>query len=117
MTSPRVCLDRRFPLFLGSANGITVIELVDIDSAGDISVGGKSTDQYLFNNQPSAIFIGFIKSKTFTYRWVSQILGIQANERVKGLRMYTQGIVSIIGYDRLRILMFGKTDGAIVWQQ
>jgi hypothetical protein len=34
------CFQRRFPAFLGSSNGITKIEALEVDPNGKIAVGG-----------------------------------------------------------------------------
>jgi hypothetical protein len=51
------CNERRYPIFLGSNAGTTIITIFEFDSFGNIGFGGKSTDTSLVSTSNYA-FVG-----------------------------------------------------------
>ena len=69
--SPHVCSERRFPSFLGSAAGITKIQVMEIDITDRIAVAGTSTDTS-FVSISNNLFVGIYGFKSFNFTWVTE---------------------------------------------
>ena len=75
---PRPCLTRRFPQFLGSTAGLTTFNTIEIDSLGNIGVGGSSTDLTLVSTAGN-LLIGLFEKSGYNYTWMHQITPPAAN--------------------------------------
>lgn len=68
---PHLCMDRRFPVYLGSTAGQTQIQAFEIDLHGNIGVGGVSADLSLVTSS-GAMFAGMLNYTGFNFTWVTQ---------------------------------------------
>ncbi len=73
--APRECMKRRFPIFLGSSSGQTSINTIEIDTLGNIGLGGISTDTSIVSSS-GALFAGILEKTGYNFTWVNEITGI-----------------------------------------
>jgi hypothetical protein len=71
-TTPRLCLQKRFPVFLGTGSGITKITTFETSSIGTFGVGGTSTDATLVLTANN-LFVGILESSGFNVTWMKEL--------------------------------------------
>ncbi len=57
---------------IGSDSGDTTIERIQLDTANNMAIGGKSTDSNFINTASSSLmqsFAALLENPTFDYKW------------------------------------------------
>jgi hypothetical protein len=65
-------MSRRFPKMIGADSGDTTIERIQLDSLGNMAIGGKSTDSNFISTATVAneqSFAALLLNPTFDYLW------------------------------------------------
>jgi hypothetical protein len=65
-------MSRRFPKMIGADSGDTTIERIELDSHGNMAIGGKSRDFNFISTASSAYmqsFAALLVNSTFDYLW------------------------------------------------
>lgn len=68
---PRECMQRRFPIIMGSNAGNSYINTMETDGVGNIGVAGSSTDLNIMSASNN-VFIGLFEATGYNFTWVRE---------------------------------------------
>jgi hypothetical protein len=101
---------------LGSSAGLTTFHTIEVDSLGNIGIGGSSTDLTLVTTSGN-LLIGLFENSGYNYTWMNQITPAAAGQTVTQILFKSDNkkLVALIGaVAPFQIFVINTTDGVIL---
>ena len=114
LAGPRLCMQRRFPIFMGSNAGNSFINTMETDGAGNLGVAGFSTDLSIVSTSDN-VFIGLFEAIGYNFTWVREF-SAPAGQYVSLLAFKSDNtqLIALLSSAPLTLLVLSTLDGSLL---